>query len=158
QQTIVAHHPIDALVIDPCSAFGGAPAIHHRPRAPIAIRRKRSHFVRDFSHELRIIARSAVSALISPLARSTGPYVHVGARYTQDVADGFHRSSPGNKGERASHFRSRVTSTASLRISASSVFLPSSRCSSRICRRATSSSAAGTTVSPASTAVSAPQR
>jgi hypothetical protein len=36
-------------------------------------------------------------------------------------ANGFHRSSRGNKGERAIHFRSRATCTASFRISASSV-------------------------------------
>src|SRR5439155_5515750 len=158
QQTIITHHAVDPLVIHPRSPFGVAQAIHHGPRASIAIRRKRSHFVRDLSHERVIISRSAVTALIGPGARSKGPYMHIGARYTQDVADGFHRSSPGNKGERASHFRSRATSIASFRISASSVFLPSRRCSSRICRRAASSSAAGTTDSPAATAISAPTR
>src|SRR5438067_9779682 len=53
---------------------------------------KRSNLARDLSHDLVSVSRSAVTALIAPCARSTGP-LHLGARYTQDVADGFHRSS-----------------------------------------------------------------
>src|SRR5207248_1802515 len=94
QQTEIPHHPIDPLMVDACSSFGIAPAIHHGPRASIAIRRKRSHLARDVSHELIIISRSGVTALIAPCVRSTGPYTDIGARYTQDVADGVHRSSP----------------------------------------------------------------
>src|SRR5690606_11797466 len=103
-----------------------------------------------------LVGASTTTASISPAARSLGPLCCIRARYAQDVAYRLQRSSPGSNGERAIHFRSRASSTASFRISASSVFLPSSRCSSRICRRAASSSVAGTTASPAPTAVSAP--
>src|SRR5258705_3359937 len=158
QQLVVAHDAVDTLVVDPSSPFMVTPPIDHGPRPSITVRGQRRDLHFDLGHQFGVIARSAAAPTIVPVAATPCPYVQVGARHTQDFTHDVHRSSPGSKGERAIHFRSRATSTASFRISASKVFLPSNRCSSRICRRAASSSAAGTTVSPAPTAVSAPTR
>lgn len=56
---------------------------------------------------------------------------------------------PANEGKCAITYRDRAISIASLRTSASIVFLPSIRCKSRICLSASLSSAAGATASPA---------
>ncbi len=78
------------------------------------------------------------------------------ARYAENIADRFHWSSPGSKGERAIQFFERPYSTASFRISASCVFLPSRRCSSLISFIAVANCEAGTTASPAFTAARLP--
>src|SRR5688572_27706238 len=158
QQSVLAHDAIDAFVVDPLPAHTLALSIHHLPGAPIAVGRQGSKLAGDLGHQLAVVAWPSMTAPIRPTHRPSYPNLHIRARYAQDVTHQLHRSSPGNKGERAIHFRSRATSIASLRISASKVFFPSSRCNSRIWRRAASSSAAGTTVCPASTAVSAPTR
>ena len=56
--------------------------------------------------------------------------MQIRARYAQDVGYRLHRSSPGNKGERAIHFFARPYSTAPRRIFTSIVFLPKRRWSS----------------------------
>src|SRR5678815_5189181 len=84
--------------------------------------------------------------------------MNVRARQAERRAHGLHLPSPGNKGERAIHFFSVAYSTASLRISFSRVFFPSTRCSLAISARAAANSEAGTTASPAETAVKAPWR
>jgi CRP-like cAMP-binding protein len=105
----------------------------------------------DLGHHARVIKRASALSTVRPVRRTLCPFTDVGARYPQDATDRLHLSSPGNKGERAIHFRSRATSMASFRTSFSRVLRPNRRSSSRIFRAAAASSEAGTTGSPAAT-------
>jgi hypothetical protein len=101
QQPIVAHDAIDPLVVDPAPSLAIAAAIDHRPGAPIAVGRQGGDLVADLGDQRPVIARPAMAPSVDPIRRPVYPYMHIGARYTQDVAHDLHRSSPGNKGERA---------------------------------------------------------
>src|SRR6185369_5661912 len=86
------------------------------------------------------------------------PRREVRARDAQGCGHRAHRPPSGHELTRKGSFLGAVTrSTASRRISFSSVFLPNSRCSSRICCCAARNSETGTTSSPAPAAVKAPR-
>ena len=102
-------------------------------------------------NQFRII-RPSMLASVAPVCRAFASGAQMGVRYAKAITDQFHWSSPGNKGERTIHFRERATSMTSLRISACMVFLPSRRCSSRICFIASANAEAVTTASPTLTA------
>src|SRR5476649_194703 len=160
QQAMLLHYPIKPLVVDRLQAHQSTRSIHQGASPAIAVSRQ----CRDFgAHRVdqdcvgRLMERLHCAA-INPVGRARRPGAHMRARHAQRRTDRLHWPSLSNKGERAIHFFSRANSTASFRISASIVFLPSIRCRWAIWARAAASSLAGTTDSPAETAVSAPSR
>ena len=81
----------------------------------------------DLDQQLVVRRWRAIRARIAPIVAPPKSRVNVGARDAQHIANSLHCSSFGNKGEHAIHFFSAGISTASLRISFSSVFLPRMR-------------------------------
>lgn len=146
-----AHGEIDALGIDHRHSLALSLAAQYAPDAAIAIAAQMRNGAPNLFDPARIIGLPG-TATIPPIYRPSQLFRHVGARYTEDVAYPLHWATLGKEGKRAIHFRDFITSTGSRRISFSMVFFPSSRCNSRTCLRASLSSEAGTTSSPALTA------
>lgn len=139
QQAVNAHDPVDAFHVHRLSAARLSLAANQPPNAPVAVARQIGDGMLDFRHQLRVVCLHGTAPIL-PVGRACALHRDVRARYTEDITDLLHRSSPSNDGERAIHFFARPYSTASFRISTSTVFLPSSRCSSRICLSASASS------------------
>ncbi len=148
QQTMLTHDAINALHVDRWQVTGLSLSANQSPRPAVAVAGQRRNGGLDLFDQLAIIGRSTRTTIAS-INRTRRTANHVRARQPERSADRGYWSSPGNKGERAIHFFVRAMSTASLRISFSIVFLPRSRCSSRICLMADANSEAGTTSSPA---------
>src|SRR5262249_23493850 len=106
-------------------------------------------------HEFTVWQRPPADPFLRPLAHA---FHQIGAGDPNHLCHGRHRelSFGGDGGSRSCFFDPVACSSASLRISASSVFLPSSRCSSRTWLCKARYSEAGTTCSPLPAAVSAP--
>lgn len=151
----VEHNPIHALDVDARRTGLFPTTAQQRPDTPIAVGRQVRHMPLNFLDQPGIISHAG-TATVAPVRRANPLHHHGRARHAEDFADRLHRSSPGSKGERAIRFFDRPQSTASFRISTSSVFFPSSRCSSLISLMAAASSDAGTTDSPAFTAARLP--
>src|SRR5450830_1898502 len=160
QQTLLLHHAVHALVVHWTQAHQASRTVHQGASTTVAIGRQRRDLgaYRVGNHHVGDRVEPGHSALVDPVRGSGKKVNHVRARYTKDNADRLYCPSLSNKGERAIHFFSRASSTASRRISASIVFLPSMRCSCAIWARAAANSLAGTTDSPDCTATRAPSR
>src|SRR5882672_7942028 len=159
QQAVARHHAVHALGIHARPIAQTARSIDQGACTPIAIAGQLSNLLTNVDHKLCIGGRRTAHSAIAPGRWPVPERMDVRARQPQCLTDGLHWSSSlGNKGERAIHFFSAAYSTASLRISFSKVFLPRMRCSLAISVRAAASSEAGTTASPADTAVNAPWR
>ncbi|EFZ64464.1 hypothetical protein ECDEC8A_6104 [Escherichia coli DEC8A] len=126
-----------------------------RPYPTITIRGQLSDDMMYPEKHIRIISVKTAAAIL-PVITSSENDVQLLMRHPATTTDDVYSSSPGNKGACAIHFFARPYSTASLRSSFSIVFFPSRRWSSLICFMAAASSEAGTTCSPAATAVRLP--
>lgn len=114
------------------------------PYPSITVRGQTGHS-RIYPGQHRVIVKTGGSPVLLPVRQPVNPDTQLSTRHTNTSTDIGYSSSPGNKGACAIHFFARPNSTASLSISASIVFLPRRRCSSRICLLAAASSEAGTT-------------
>ncbi|MCY1238106.1 hypothetical protein D9M72_508250 [compost metagenome] len=151
QQAVLTHDPIDPFHVDWRCTVALAFPTQYTPDPAIAIAGQMRDRIANLLDQPCIVGLPGAAPIL-PICRTSQLLCHIRARYTENFADPLHRSSPGNEGERAIHFRDFITSTASRRISFSMVFLPSRRCSSRTCLSASLNSDAGTTSSPALTA------
>ena len=157
EQPVASHHAVSALGVH-ASRARRALLVHQRAGAPVAVAGQLGDLFADPGQQLAVTARRAPGSPVEPCGRSALESMNVRPRQAECLAHRLHSPSPGNKGERAIHFFSVAYSTASLRISFLRVFLPKMRCSLEISARAAASSEAGTTASPACTAVNAPCR
>ena len=95
-----------------------------RPYPTITIRGQLSDDMMYPEKYIRIIS-VATAAAILPVSGSSENDVQMRTRHPETTADEAYSPSPGNKGACAIHFFARPYSTASLRSSFSTVFLPS---------------------------------
>src|SRR5687768_3506235 len=155
EQAMGLHDPVDPLVIGRSLALLLRLAYQKSVHASVAVGRQAADDDFDRRDEILVRLRRPAPALGWPTCHLLGD---VRASDLERGADRAHREPPlGHDSERNSCFFGPVaTSSASLRISASSVFLPSSRCSSRIWFCRARYSEAATTSSWALVAVSAP--
>lgn len=140
--------------------------INHRQAVPLRLPSQQRHTAitirRQVSHrhvypgQYGGIVRTGLPSAILSVRWPVNPNAQLRTRHAKTSANVAYSSFPGNEGACAIHFFARPNSTASLSISASIVFLPRRRWSSRICLLAAASSEAGTTSSPDATAVSEP--
>lgn len=151
QQIMASHDAIHPLHVDRWLGLLLMLPTQQAPDPPVAIAGQRADGLLDLLDQGDIVEHPAATRP-QPWSGLFESSRQLRARHTETLTDHYHWSSPSNKGECAIHFRERAISTASLRISASMVFLPSIRCSSRICLRASANSEADTTASPALTA------
>lgn len=133
EQAVLLHHPPDPFVV------GGWEAVLLRSLASqdgmdaaIAIGRQIGDHRLDAREQIRIRLRRAAPA---PRERGLQARDQVRTGDAERLGDGAHREPSGaGHGERSSNlFLGAACSRTSLRISASSVFLPSRRCNSRTC-------------------------
>ncbi|CDO14701.1 unnamed protein product [Klebsiella pneumoniae] len=155
QQRILAHDPVNTFGIDRRHTIRFCLSAKQRPYPTITICGQLSDNMVYTAKHIRIIRVTAAAAVL-PVIGSSENDVQLRTRHPETTADEAYSPSPGNKGACAIHFFARPYSTASLRSSFSIVFLPSRRWSSLICFMAAASSEAGTTCSPAATAVRLP--
>src|SRR5215475_9233858 len=122
---------------------------------PVSVGRHLGDHGLDRSHQVVVRQRRTTDPLLGPLLEA---FDQVGAGHPDHLCHGLHRepSFGGDGGSRSCFFEPMACSSASLRISASKAFLPSSRCSSRtwFCRARYFE--AGTTSSPLPAAVNDP--
>ena len=132
KQTVDAHDAINAFTIGRLAPFDDGPATQHGPDARVAIGGQVGDHSPDFGEQLVFRQRRAASA---PGGAPGRPRRDIGAGDADRLADGLHcEPSLGSDSDRnIAFFELVATSRASFRISASSVFLPRSRCNSRIC-------------------------
>lgn len=154
-QLVLSHGAIDPLMVHARLPQRLPATSQQSPDPARAIARQARDMQLNLFEQAAVVDFASTTA-ISPFGAPGSFYCHCRAHHTQNVTDHFHWSSSGSKGERAISFFDRPHSTASRRISFSMVFLPNSRCSSLISLMAAASSEAGTTVSPALTAVRLP--
>ena len=157
KQAIASHHAVGALGVHGWRSRR-ALLVHQRAGTPVAIARQLGDLMADLGQELAVSARGAPGSPVDPRARSALEGMNVRPRQPERLAHGPHSPSPGQQGRARYPLFSVAYSTASLRISFLRVFLPKMRCSLEISARAAASSEAGTTASPACTAVNAPCR
>lgn len=151
----LAHDPVNMFSVDCRHAIKLCLSAKQCPYPMITIRGKLSDDVMYTEKQIRIISVTAAAPIL-PVIASSENGVQVRTRHPEVTADKAYSPSPGNKGVCAIHFFARPYSTASLMSSFSIVFLPGRRWSSLICFMAAASSEAGTTCSPAATAVRLP--
>src|SRR5579863_1905484 len=132
------HHPMDALGVDRRQAFLAALALEHRPNAAIAIGRLIADDRLDPGDELFLRHGRAPNPFKRLGDGSPEAGGDVRSSDAERFTNGFHRMpSLGAESARTRcFFWPPASSRASLRISASIVFLPSRRCISRswLCR------------------------
>src|SRR5215212_5741250 len=131
QETVLLHDPVDPFMVRGLAAFGKSFPAQDRVHPAIAIGRQ----VSDDSFDLgdKRVSRGRrtpdplVRALLHLLAKA-------GASDPNHLSHGLHREPPGGSDtdRNSPFFGPLATSRASLRISASKVFLPRRRCNSRI--------------------------
>ncbi len=150
-----SHNAIHPLCINHRQAVPLRLPSQQRPHTAITIRRQVSHR-HVYPGQYGGIVRTGLPSAILSVRWPVNPNAQLRTRHAKTSANVAYSSFPGNEGACAIHFFARPNSTASLSISASIVFLPRRRWSSRICLLAAASSEAGTTSSPDATAVSEP--
>ena len=130
QEPVHLHDPVDPLHVRRGPALPLGLATQEGMNPSIAVGGQIGDEPLDRGEKASIRQRRATSTTQgAPL-----PGREMRARDAQGCGDRAHRPSPGHEVTREGSFLGAVTrSTASRRISFSSVFLPSNRCSSRIC-------------------------
>ncbi|KVZ19657.1 hypothetical protein WL13_00040 [Burkholderia ubonensis] len=94
QQLMVAHHTIDTLGIHAWCTGQLVATAQQRPDSPVAIGRQIRHHLVDFSEQPRVISTASTTTVLP--VRQTSPFgCHRRARHTENIADRFHWSSPG---------------------------------------------------------------
>src|SRR5215203_5243007 len=130
QEAVQLHHAVDPLHVWCRTPFPLSVAAKKGMNPPVAVGGQVGHECPDRGDKLPI--RRGWSP--PTLCGGPVPGREVRAREAERRGDRAHREPSGHEITRKSPFLGAVTrSTASRRISFSSVFLPSSRCSSRIC-------------------------
>lgn len=86
------------------------------PHTTVAIARQISNGQSNLFHQTTVVSAPGRTS-IPPVSRPRQLVRHIRARYTENLTDPLHWSSPGNEGERAIYFRDFATSAASRRIS-----------------------------------------
>jgi hypothetical protein len=130
QQPVHLHDPVDPLHVDRRAAFFAALTPQQRMDASVAVGRLAGDQHLDLGDKLRIGRRAPATPLARPLQSCL--HSQIGASDPERMGDRLHgMSSHAGEGERNSRFFGCTTSSASRSTSFSSVFLPSSRCSSR---------------------------
>jgi hypothetical protein len=155
QQAMLLHQAANTLVIDPRSVTGSL-APEERGDPSVAVGGLLIDQAADLGSEFQVTFSDLRSP---PGTHALHPLGDVGAGNLQRLGNGFHRGEAakqtndfGTKLDRPIASFDRASSSASLRISTSIVFLPSSRSSSRTRSWSCRASAAGTTSSSARTA------
>src|SRR5690606_14767109 len=156
QPAVIAHHAIHPLVIDAVAPALNAVMAQNGPNTTIAVGGLFTNNLPHIVQQLSIFSVGRRVATINPVGGTTQQSGHMAARHTKNRADLSHCSSPGNKGDRAIHFRLLPYSTASFRISFSSVLRPKAASNCRIRLSASCICEAGTTGSLAPTASKEP--
>src|SRR5262245_17668031 len=130
QQVVGLHHPVNPLVIGRLQASGQRLALEDGVDTPVAVGRQLGDDRLNLRHEFVVWQRRPANPFLRSLSHA---FDQIGAGVSNHLRHGFHRepSFGGDGGSRNRFFDPVACSNASLRISASSVFLPSSRCSSR---------------------------
>src|SRR3984893_3110803 len=129
-ETVGLHHSVDSFVVGRLAPGGQRPTLEDGMDPPVAVGRQLGDGRLDLGHKLLVRQRWPAE----PLLRSCLPVLpEVEARAPDVLCDGLHGepSLGSDGGSRSCFFEPVACSSASLRISASSVFLPSSRWSSR---------------------------
>src|SRR5215472_3073787 len=153
QQLIDPHDPVGALMVDPRTSLRVELAIEQRGDPPISITGALRDDRANHGHQPFVIGSRAAR----PCNRGLKLLDQVRARHTQRLCHRLHLESPGPcQFERNNSFFERVSSKASFRISASSVFLPNNRSSSRTRACSCLASDSGTTCSSAPRLSSSP--
>ena len=133
EQAVFLHHPPDPLMVGGWwSTLLRSLASQDGMDAAIAVGRHIGDHDLDVREQIRIRLRRAAP---TPRDRGFQARDQVRAGDAERLGDGAHREPSGaGHGERSSSFfLGAACSRTSLRISASSVFLPSRRCNSRTC-------------------------
>ena len=149
-----SHNAIHPLCINHRQAVPLRLPSQQRPHTAITIRRQVSHR-HVYPGQYGGIVRTGLPSAILSVRWPVNLNAQLRTRHAKTSANVAY-SSFGQRGRMRNPFFARPNSTASLSISASIVFLPRRRWSSRICLLAAASSEAGTTSSPDATAVSEP--
>src|SRR5215210_979867 len=144
------HDPVDALVVARLAPCHDSLPAQHCPDPAIAVGGHVRDDGLDLGQQIVFRLRPTADPLLCPAADALG---HIGTGNFQSFAHRLHREPPlGSDNDRSSCFFEPVeTSSASFKISASSVFLPSSRCNSRtwLCRARYSEAATTSSSLPA---------
>ncbi len=154
QQRILAHVPINTFGIDRRHTIKFCLSAKQRPYPTITIRGQLSDDMMYPEKHIRIISVKTAAAIL-PVITSSENDVQLLMRHPATTTDDVYSSSPGNKGRALSTFCPSIFD-GFFKEFISIVFLPSRRWSSLICFMAAASSEAGTTCSPAATAVRLP--
>src|SRR6266851_1244007 len=130
QQAMDVHDPIDSFVVRRLTPLSQGPPLEDGMDTPIAVGRQLGNHRLDRRHQIAVRDWRPANPPLRPLLHTLD---QVGPRYPDHLRHGLHRepSFGGNGGSRRRFFEPAACSIASLRISASNVFFPSSRCSSR---------------------------
>src|SRR6266700_5682757 len=127
QQAMDLHDPVDSFVVGRLTALCHGPPLEDGMDAPIAVGRQIGNNRLDRRHQIAVWYRRPADPPLRPLLQALD---QVGPSYPDHLRHDLHRepSFGGNGGSRSRFFEPAACSSASLRISASNVFLPSSRC------------------------------
>ena len=156
QQIVFSHHAVNTFVVHHSWAPIDTLKLQNRPHTAITVGGQVFGNSNDVTQQLAVIRPGRRLSTVNPISFSGSQSGHVPTRNAKDETDLSYWSSPGNKGECATHFRLLPYSTASLRISFSSVLRPSAASSCLMRFKASFISEAGTTGSLAPTATKEP--
>src|SRR4051794_19325309 len=122
---MITHDAIGALVVSRLAIRSGMLMSQYASYPTIAIRAEAVNDLPNVVQQRRVIQTAAGRTAVNPGLRTFQQCHEMTARHAKGRTYQSHRSSPGNNGERASHFFALAKFTASLRISFSSVLRPS---------------------------------
>ena len=130
QEAVDLHHAVNPLVIGRLQASGQRLALEDGVDTSVAVGWQLGDHRLDLCHEFVVWQRRPANPFLRSLSHA---FDQIGAGDSNHLRHAFHRepSFGGDGASRSRFFDPVACSNASLRISASSVFLPSSRCSSR---------------------------
>lgn len=125
QQIVVSHHAVNMFVVHHSWAAIDTLKLQNLPHTAITVSGQVFGNGGDVTQQLVAIKPRRRLSTVSPVSFSGSQSGHVTERNAKGETDLFYWLSPGNMGEFAIHFRLLPYSTASLRISFSSVLRPS---------------------------------
>ena len=125
-ETVGLHDPVDPFVVGRLVPGGKCPAPEDGMDPPVAVGRQLGDDRLDRNHEFIVRQRWPTDPRLRPFPQ---PVNQIGAGHPDHLCDGLHRepSFGSDGGSRSCFFEPAACSSASLRISASNVFLPSRR-------------------------------
>lgn len=100
EQLMVAHDAIDPLGVHARRTCRFVTTSQQRPDSPVSVSRQARHMFVDCGDQLRVVGLSGAASVL-PVRRPGFSDCQSRARNAENIADRFHWSSPGSKGERA---------------------------------------------------------